>query len=272
MFTLNMKKRGQVGVFVIVGLVIVAVIFLTFFFRESLSKTIRESPADVQEYLNRQLGDIKNEVGRCTDRETKEAAKLLMENGGVFSREFNYIAYSGVKYPIFCRAIENGEGCLSENIFISEMQNKFDSYLPSKINNCLDLGEFRGKDYELNSGDLAVNSIISNENILITLSFPVELRKDVHSAAEERFVYAVNVPLGDLTNVVNRLVQKKAGGEDIDVISFGLLNRNKYRLEVKKPYPDELYDLSLTSDDNSHFYFAFEGIPREGFERTAAVR
>ncbi len=272
MFTLNMKKRGQVGIFVIVGIVIVAVIFLTFFFRESLSKTIRESPADVQEYLNQQLGNIKSEVGKCADRETKEAAKLLIENAGVFNREFGYIAYSGVKYPVLCRAMAERDGCLVEYVSVSEMQNKLDNYLPAKINNCLDLDEFRREDYELNSGDMTVSTIVSDENILITLNFPVELRKDVHRVAEERFVYAADIPLGDLTNAVNRLVQKKAGGEDIDGISFGLLNRNKYRLEVKKPYPDELYDLSLTSDDNYHFYFAFEGIPREGFERTAAVR
>ncbi len=267
-----MKKRGQVGIFVIVGIVIVAAIFLVFFFRESLSKTIRESPADVQEYLNQQLGDIKREIGRCVDSETRDAAKLLIENGGVFNREFNYVAYSGIRYPILCRAMAERDGCLAEYVSVSEMQGKLDKYLPVKINNCLDFSSFENKDYGFVSGNIESNTLISDDNILVTLNFPVELKKDVHSAAEERFVYSVDIPLGELAKTANQLVQKKASGEDVDPISFGILSRNKYRLEVKKPYPDELYDLSLNSDDESHFYFAFEGIPREGFERTADIR
>jgi len=271
MFILKMKKRGQAGIFVIIGIVLVAVIFLIFFFRESLGKTIRESPTDSQEYLNQQLGDVKREIGRCAELETKAAAKLLMENAGVFERDFGYVVYSGIKYPILCRAMENGEGCLSENIFISDMQNKLDNYLPLKISNCINLNEFRDSDYELSSGNIGVSSLISDKNILITLDFPIELKKGAYSTSEDKFVYAADTPLGEFTNAVNRLVQKKSGGEEIDIISFGMLSKNRYRLELKKPYPDEIYDLSLSTNDEYHFYFAFEGIPREGLERTAVI-
>ncbi len=265
-----MKKRAQAGVFVIVGIVILAIVILVFYFKDSLSKSIREEPVNPQEYLSQQLTDIKEEVGRCVNLETAKASKLLMENGGSFERDFGYIPYFDKKYTILCREFEDGDGCLSQPILISNLGEKLDNYLPREINKCLNMEAFKNKDYKLTLGELKLNNEIFDDYILVNVDFPVELTKNSYSQKEDKFAYSLNIPLGALTKTANDLVQKKASGEEIDPLLYGLLSLNKYRIKVYKPYPDELYDVSLTTNDLYHFYFAIEGAGR--YPRAGTIR
>lgn len=257
-----MQKRGQIAVFVVVGVVFIILAGLIFYFRENLTKALREKPANVQEYLTQQLGDIKKEIGRCAIKETSEASKLLMENGGSFDLSFDFIRHKGVNYAVLCRQFEDSEECLSEPILISKLSEKLNSYLPDKINKCLNLEDFKNKDYTLKLGNLDIDTEISDEFILANVDYSIELKKDSYSVKENNFVYKLDVPFGILTKEVNSLVQKKASGEIIDPVLFGLLSVNKYNLKVKKSYPDELYDLSLNENKDYHFYFAVEGTGR----------
>lgn len=265
-----MKKRGQATVFVVIGITLVILIFLLLFFKENITKAIQREPTDPQQYLSQQLNDIKKELGKCVSSETSEASKILMSNSGSFDRDFNYLVYSGKKYPILCRELEDQKGCLSEPLIVPDFQESLNKKLPGMIKNCLNLEAFENRDYEVDTGDLEVNSMIKDSSILVDVDFSIELKKGIYSVKENKFIYSLDIPLGDLIKVVNELIQKEAGGEDVDPIYYMLLNKNKYKIDVKKPYPDKLYEISLSNNDNYVFYFAVEGIGR--FERTASLK
>src|SRR3989338_4233945 len=125
-----MRKRGQVSVFIIIGIVILVAILTVFFFRGKISKVLREEPTNPQEYLYQQLQDVKKEIGRCVNQETSKAARLLMENGGDFDKNFGYIQYINISYPVLCREINNTNSCLAEPILILILQQKLNNYLP----------------------------------------------------------------------------------------------------------------------------------------------
>ncbi len=257
-----MQKRGQLAVFVVVGIVLLTVVLLLFFFKDKITESVRETPTNPQGYLNQQLNDLKKEVNRCIDKETKDASVLFMKNGGDFSRTFNYMTYSGVNYPILCKAINGTDTCLSQPVLISNFNSKLNNYLPSKVNSCFNFENFKNKDYDLSLGKISVSSEVTNNYVLINLNFSVKLTKGVYSSKSDNFLIKVNTPLGDLFRVTNELVQEKASGKEINPLGYMLSSRNKYNIQVKKPYPDELYDVSLFSDKNYHVYFAIEGIGR----------
>ncbi len=255
-----MQKRGQVAVFVVIGFVIVATVFLLFYFRDSLSKAIRESPTNTQEYLGIQLQDIRDEISRCVGKETNNAAKLLVENAGNFERKSGYMRYVGVNYPILCKEFTDNKGCLASPILISDLNNKLANYLPDKIQKCLNLEDFKSKDYELDLGDTNLNVKIFDEYIIVDINKVIKLTRGNFTTQLSSFSYKVDVPLGSLTNAANDLVQEKASGRDVDPVVYNLITRNKYRVVIKKPYPDEVYDLSLNTNNKYHFYFAFQGV------------
>ncbi len=255
-----MKKRGQVSVFIIIGVIALAAIILVFFYRDKITSAIRQTPTNPQEYLDQQLQDIKKEIGRCVSSETDKAAILLMEKGGNFDKEFGYVHYLNISYQVLCREINATNTCLSEPILVTDLQTKINNYLPNKIKSCIDFEAFRNKDYILTTGNLDTSVNIGEDNILVNLNIPVELKKDAYLAKENRFLYNLKIPLGDFVNLANKLVQIKASGKEISPIYEELVSFNKYFIHVYKPYPDEVYDISLTTTDKYHFYFAIEGI------------
>ena len=242
-----MKKRGQLSVFIVVGIVLIVVFMLFFFFRDKITKTLREEPINPQEYLNQQLDDIKMEIGRCVNQETSKASKLLMENGGVFNRKFGFIRYINISYPVLCREINGTGSCLAEPILISNLQGKLGTYLPEKINKCINLESFKNKDYSLVFRVGNLTAVILDEIIVVDLGFYVKLSKGPYIAEKDSFVYNLNIPLGAFSKLANSLLQVKAGGTEINSLFYELLSFNKYLIQVRKPYPDEVYDISLTS-------------------------
>ncbi len=254
-----MEKRGQVVVFVVLGIVVLTAVLLLFYFKDSVVKTVRSTPVHSAEYLSTQLEDLKHELTTCVNKETKDAAGLLILHGGDYQREYDYIRYINVSYPILCRSFKDKKGCLSTPLLLSTLEKKLDLYLVPKIKNCINFEAYRNKDYTLTSGELNLSTTILDETILVTIGMPITLTKGTDSVKSTTSVSKVNVPLGSLVFAVDYLLDKKASEQEIDLISFTLLHKNKYRLRVHKPYPDEVYDLSLSDSPEYHFYFAIEG-------------
>ncbi|GEM_PF-1275885 len=254
-----MEKRGQVVVFVVLGIVVLTAVLLLFYFKDSVIKTVRSPPVHSAEYLSTQLDDLKNEINICVTKETKDAALLLMKYGGDYQREYDYIRYINVSYPILCRSFKDKKGCLSTPLLLSTLEKKLDGYLIPELKKCFNLEAYRNKDYTLTSGELNLSTTILDQTILVTTQLPLTLTKGTDSVKGTSYVSKLEIPLGALVFAVDDLLEKKASGNEVDIISFTLLKKNKYRLLVHKPYPDELYDLSLIDFPNFHFYFAVEG-------------
>ena len=255
-------KRGQVSVFVVIGIIALAIILLVFFFRNSIVETIRHEPTNYQDYLGQQLDDIKREVGKCVTQETNNAIDLLIKNGGDFRRDFGYINYINITYPILCREINATQSCLFQPILISEMKDKLNKKLTQDIKKCINLKSFKNKDYVLTSGNLDVSSNILNDKIVVDIDMPIKLMKDSYIVESKNMIYSLDIPLGELIKLANDLVQIKAGGSEINPLLYNILHYNKYFIEVRKPYPDEIYVVWIIGKEKYKFYFAIEGIGR----------
>ena len=223
-----MLKRGQVSVFAIIGIVALVIILMLFFFRNEIAKTIRERPLDPQQYLNQQLNDIKKEIEGCINTETVDAANLLMENGGVFERNTDIIIYNGRNYPILCYAIEDSDSCLSRPLLISNLNEKLNERLITKVSKCASLEAFRNEDYKLETGNISVDSSIRGSDIFVGVEMPVELKKEVYSAKASVFSSVVEIPLGDLVDGANDLLQAEANSTPVDPLAYSISSFNKY--------------------------------------------
>src|SRR3989338_3570159 len=165
-----MKKRGQIAVFVVIGIVILLVLVLLFAFKDKLGEAIRKEPTNVQEYLNLQLEDIKKEYSRCVGSETRNAIKLLIKNAGEFNISTNYIRYAGENYPVLCSQFKDQNlrnGCLARPIFTFEAEEKLNDYLNDEVKSCLNLNSFRNKDYDLNLSEQNLSVKIFEDHILV---------------------------------------------------------------------------------------------------------
>ena len=82
-----MNKRGQVTIFVIVGIVIVISVFLVFYFLGDRIKRQTEVEAVFDESSLEPLQDY---VGDCIEKHGNEAIELILKQGGKIDPGFYY--------------------------------------------------------------------------------------------------------------------------------------------------------------------------------------
>ena len=252
-----MQKRGQVAVFVVIGLVIVILLVLLFAFRDTLVR-IGKGQINTGEYLNSQLKDIqKNVIQKCAEDETFNAVKLYLDNGGKFTEPLNYLIYHGKKYRILCQNIPNDAKCLSSPLVINNVKEEFNSYLKEKISNCMDFKEFQDKNYELKlPSDLLLDVTINEDSLVVHVDYEIELVKDKFDVKSKKFVKKLDVPLGGVIKAVNQVLEFRNKYLVFDPVVFDAINRNKFVVDTNNPYPDELYTVYVSDYKSYKFPFA----------------
>lgn len=243
-----LNKRGQVTIIAAVGLVILILAGILLFYSGSLTK-IEGGTRTSQVRLTELYEAIKtDQINRCIDLETKSAIKDLIDGGGSFN-PVNKLRYRGKDVAVLCQAIPEKNNCLSSPIFLNVAEEKISQRLTERIEKCIDLSTYQGKDYTIETGSLSAIATINQKNVLVNVNYPITLTKGVVNFTRENFVYNVNVPLGDIIKVVNDILNSEAQFGVFEPLSYGLLSLNKYDVTVDKPYPNKIYTAGLTASE-----------------------
>ena len=255
-----MQKRGQVAVFVVIGIAVVILFVLLFYYKNTLIGAAK-SKINTEQYLNDQLADIqKNVIEKCAISETNDAIKLFLDDGGEFSEPLNFLKYHEKKYRILCQNIPGKGICLSSPLTVSKVNEQFTKYLKEKINNCMDFTDFENNNYQVIYPDeLGLSTTLNLDSFIVELNYPVELSKNEFKVKGQKVTKTFDVPLGEIIKEVNGVLDFRAKFNIFDPVTYALISHNKYDVTVNKPYPDEVYDAVLTDNPNYHFYFAITG-------------
>jgi len=154
------NKRGQVGVFIIIALVVVVGIVLAVVlipkFKSSDSAVNSDNP---KAYLE-----------SCLKEETLENLKLIGEGGG-YLNPLGVVMHNGVEYKYLCYTNENYRPCILQDALIKDrIEIEMNNALKNKVDECVKSfsqdSERRGNkvsvskvssNVELNSNNLAIN-------------------------------------------------------------------------------------------------------------------
>lgn len=256
-----MRKRGQVTIFVIIGIVIL-IAFALAFLVASGRIDIKLGVENVQLRLSNVFDNIKaEEIDRCVKSETEKAVVDLLENGGDFEVD-NFLRYKGNNFRVLCSAISGKDICLSNPLFLNVIEEKMNSRLSKAVFSCVDLSAYRGKDYNVETGELIVNVSVHPENLVVNVNYPIKISKETVEFEKENFVYNFNVPLGEIVKATNDVLNSESSLGVFEPLSYGVLSLNKYNIVVKKPYPDKIYFVSLTKYPEYVLGFAVTGNSR----------
>ncbi len=254
-----MRKRGQVSVFMIVGIAAVAAIVLVFL----LFRSVEEKARDVrstEEYLSSQLGDLKKQVSNCIGEVADDALDRLYAGGGDLNPE-RYANYRGNNINVLC--YKAGDGSCYNFMFVkSEIIEQLLPFLEQEIKSCVDskLVFFEDQDYTVEGGEFSLDDegfVFDDERLLVTIDYPITLIKGNDEQAEERFVAAVDTDFWQIAEIVNEIINTHARGDDIDLISLSLKN---IFFEIDRTlYKDgSIYMIRSRYGDERIFYFAVE--------------
>lgn len=254
-----MSKRGQITTFVIIGIIVVAAIAFIFFARGAIIETLTKA-VDVEKQLEIEMTNIKNHVEDCLEEKTREKINLVLDKGGYFD-PVNVISYHGEGYTVLCQNIEDDDKCLSNPLIIKDVENRLNKEIENGLKTCIDLNKFRKDVYELSYGEMNLSTEIKKGSVITILNFPVNIKRDEFEFSRNEFVKISFIPLGEIIEVVNDVIDTEARFGKFDPLSYSILSFGKYEIVVKKPYPNKIYTVKLR-DYPYVFSFSVEGESR----------
>ena len=137
-------KKGQVTVFIILGVLILAV-FASYFFFKSFTTT---ESLSAQEIIV-DTTPIQLYVEGCLEKTAQDTINFISLQGGYYHLPKTYLDYSFVKIPYYFD--DGNENFPSKENIASEMEKYFKINLPKCINNFL---AFKSKGYLIQEGEI----------------------------------------------------------------------------------------------------------------------
>ncbi len=251
-----MQKRGQVAIFIIVGIVLISALVLVFFFRDSLREGFKNI-VNKEEYANSQFNEIQTMIEKCIDKETVKKVNLLGEQGGYFN-PLNYDNYYGKKVTILCDNVAGKDYCLAKPLDLEDVNLRLNKELKFSVKNCINLEPYTGKNYLLNTGTFDLQSEINPDNVLVTVNYPVKIKYDEVEVKKDTFIKKVKVPLGNAVILTNTILNSEATNGEFDALVAGFISKGIFTVEKRKSYPNKIYILDF-GNGKYKFNFAIEG-------------
>ncbi|MBS3160621.1 hypothetical protein J4213_02885 [Candidatus Woesearchaeota archaeon] len=219
----KMKKRGQVSVYIILGLVVLITTVLLFSFRNYIFKSQFERELESIEILE-EFKPVKNYLDSCVSQVALEGAQILGSQGGYielpqenvpvnpnapFSNKLDVFRNNGLEVPYWF--YETGNGIQKQQIpTLSEMQDQLAVYINSNLNDCLNnFTAFQGYDFS-SFNNIETEIEIRDEEIFVRILSDMEISKDGLTAKFDKFLITVPVPLGKLYDTSLNLFEESS--------------------------------------------------------------
>ncbi len=239
------NKRGQIGIFIIIALVVVVGIVLLVVlmpkFKPSTSGVNGDNPKEF--------------IESCLKDEIKNNLDLVGLGGGFVNPKGN-VMYKGLDYKYLCYTNENYKPCIVQEALIKDrIESEMTSALNGKVKECVkqfsDESERRGnkisvgsvsENVELNTGKLIVNVIapmtITGENTRNFNNFKIEYPSNMY----------------DLSFVATSIVSFEATYGNSEITTYLQYYPN---LIIEKTKIDDGSTIYIVSDVISNEKFAF---------------
>ncbi len=251
-----MSKKGQVTVFVILGIVVIIVLALLFIGKDTLYD-IGSKQINVEKKLETELNSIENQIEECITKDTGEFLQKIAKQGG-YVEPTKYISYYGDKVSYLCQNIPDKKECLNSMLLPEDIENQLNVYLEERLVSCVGIEGFKSRNQELTTGQLRIVSKVHKENIEIKINWPIEISKDGLKVTKKESNYLIRSQLGNILEIVNRILNHEAQvgmfGTTVEIIS----TYGRHIVTIKQSNPHKIYQVSVIEEPNYVFQFGVE--------------
>ena len=258
-----MDKRGQITVFIILGIVIVAVIVLLFAFRKDIIST----PATT-ENLNKIMRDINKHIEGCMEDSAEDPLNRIALQGGYLEVPADsYRLWDDTTVSYLCYNQPEVDRCMNRLLTRENMEVQLEKAIKNELMQCIDVQQFQSsgilKTYDvIAKNQIELDVVIARTDVLLELKFPITLKstKDENVVSEDTFNVNIEKPLGDLYDVAMDIIDAETALGKFDTLTYMLSKTGRYTIYLQQPYPDKIYAMKLREGDYI-FQFAVEGEP-----------
>jgi hypothetical protein len=212
-----MNKKGQVTIFIVVGILIVAIVAVIFIFR---NKPISDETSFEADY-------IENLFLYCMEEVSLDGLNYIGLRGGYYiipeEIKAEYIADETSYYYLDSKKI------LPE---IERIETELEKYILENFDFCIDFQGIEEKGFEVSKEKFNVSVNILNEEIITEIYYPVTLKKGEDSLTFEEFDLNIPLKFYDIYSASGEVVDSYS--EKPGYICLDCLNEisNLYDLEI----------------------------------------
>lgn len=190
----HMNKRGQISIFIILAIVIVASVLAFFLFPRIGILSGEVNPSD---YLR-----------TCIEQDLEDVKDILSRQGGYLSPE-NSVMYQGVSIQYLCYTSEFYKPCVVQQpLLVNKIESEMKSYLQPRAIQCVNnlKNEYERKGYSVSNvvGDMNVD--IVQKKINVEFISPMTISKET-TQSFEKFSVSVESEWYDLLLTAVSIIQ-----------------------------------------------------------------
>lgn len=216
-------KKSQVTMFIILGIIILAVIFAVFYFLGD--KIIKQSEKETV-FTESSLEPLKDFVEGCIEVEGDKALDLIGRYGDISEDPGFGVMYHYDKIKYLCYT-DNYSACYNRVPFLeSYYEKQIDEYILDKLNNCIDLDLIRNEGYTVQAGELGVSTTIGEKVVIINVNYPIKISKGETVIEENRFSNTFAVPLGKIFEGVKDVIAYESNPDSLPIMRFDIVSYN----------------------------------------------
>jgi len=254
-----MQKRGQVTLFIILGLVIVILAALYFFVAKPYVLPVS------QEDLNKDMIGIEEDIQNCLEQASEEPfTRIGLQGGFLATPSGSYRLYADSRVSYLCYNLPGKANCYNRMLPIKSMEKELAEAITNELPTCLNVNKYSQlKPYTVSAPKKPTVTVsIRDSDSVITLDYPVRLTSKRSSTSVERttFEKVLTIPLGKLYDVAQEVVNQEAEFGTFETLYYMLSKKGEIKVYLQKPYPDKVYQLKYKNSDYI-FQFAIEGEP-----------
>lgn len=244
------NKRGQVTLFIIIGILIVLIGLIIYFFLPDGNTDIKPDTENPEAYLQ-----------QCMQEELETKIRNITLQGGSLEPE-HYIMYKGDKIEYLCYTQEYYKTCVVQRPLIKKhIEEEILDAVDEKAEACFNelVSSFESRGYEVNArrGDKGVH-IMPGKTIL-ELNNTLTLTKE-DSRDYERFDISLDNKLYEMIFIARSIIDWETSYGDAETTIY----MNYYRdikVEKKKQSDGSTIYILTDRDKGTKFQFASRSIP-----------
>lgn len=204
------NEKGQIAIFVIVAVIIVALLLIFLFYPKLpfISKTGELSPIS---YLK-----------SCIEPDLKKNVETLSNNAG-YSNPEGILEYQGDKIKYLCYTAEYYKTCVVQQPLIKEhFEQELNVLIKEKTQTCVQnlKTEYEKRGYEVSLGKIDSRANINMGNILIAITSPMSVKKSGSSQSFSGFNIEMKSEMYDLVMIGVSVIDFESSAGDSETTLY----------------------------------------------------
>ncbi|MFA5856385.1 MAG: hypothetical protein WC867_03440 [Candidatus Pacearchaeota archaeon] len=227
-----MDKRGQLSVFIIIGIIVFISLIIFLVLKNNSNKN------------NEITNPINQRINECIDITFKEGIRYILFQGGYYEAPKESVNFMMFSIPYY---FKEGETKVPDK---KTIENELSKYIIKELPKCLNFSHYENQGYKFEKKEIILKTTLGKESIL-KINYPITVSKDNKNILIKDFSYSNPLDFEKIDNIINQFALEHQKNPDHIPIGYLSLIANEKEF---------LYNINYITENELVYSFIFPEI------------